>query len=280
MRHFAQFLLAAALAALSSIASPSAAEELVKFASAAPRLAQSENAGEPQTDGRRKSDIQGYLAKPRGPGPFPAVVLLHSCLGLPADRRSIEETLASWGYIALFVDDFTTRGLKETCSVDLPQGLADAFGALRFLSNRSDVDATRVAAVGYSQGGDTALLIAAARHASDFAIPRDLRFRATAAYYPPCDNLADATLTLPTLILVGGADDVTPAAACDRLVRKQGGDRAEARLIVYPGAHHLFDDPSVAEGKRLFGMLLKYDGPAAERAKADLRNFLAQTLAR
>ena len=88
------------------------ADELVKFTSAG-----------------RGEAIQGYLTRPKGAGPFPAVVLLHTCLGLPANRRSIADALAAWGYVALFVDDFTTRGLKETCAVDFPEGVADAYGA-------------------------------------------------------------------------------------------------------------------------------------------------------
>ena len=105
--------------------------------------------------------VQGYLTRPKGRGPFPAVVLLHTCLGLPAERASIGARIASWGYVALFVDDFATRGLKETCAVDFKPALADAYGALTYLASRPDVDAERVAAVGFSQGGDTALKIAA-----------------------------------------------------------------------------------------------------------------------
>jgi len=79
----------------------------------------------------RGEEVQGYLTRPKGAGPFPAVVLLHTCLGLPANRRSIAETLAGWGYVALFVDDFKTRGLKETCAVDFDPAVADAFCASR-----------------------------------------------------------------------------------------------------------------------------------------------------
>jgi dienelactone hydrolase len=83
-----------AVAALTAAFPPPAqAEQRVTFATAA------------------SSDIAGYLTKPRGTGPFAAVALLHSCLGLPVDRRAIGETIAGWGYVALFVDDFLSRGL-------------------------------------------------------------------------------------------------------------------------------------------------------------------------
>ena len=149
--------------------------------------------------------IQGYLSRPKGAGPFPAVVLLHTCLGLPAERASIGERIAAWGYVALFVDDFATRGLKETCAVDFKPALADADGALAYLASLPYVDRTRIAAVGFSQGGDTALKIASRGAAG---------FKAAAAFYPPCANLDGAALTIPTLILVGAKDEVTPARDC------------------------------------------------------------------
>jgi dienelactone hydrolase len=266
------FLLAAVLMLEVLSPSPSSAEELVKF-DAAPRFQQAQ-------DNRDGAVIQGYLTKPRGLGPFPAVVLLHSCLGLPANRQAIASMIARWGYVALFVDDFATRGLKQTCAVDFPQGLSDAFGALLYLAELPYVDSTRIAAVGYSQGADTALKIAASHSASAFAIPPDLAFKAAAAFYPPCTNEAAATLAIPTLILIGALDDVTPAADCARLARSQPSDRSDVKLVIYPGAYHLFDDPSLVDGLRLFGMRLKYDPAAAQESKFELHNFLAAKLAR
>jgi len=206
------------------------------------------------------------------------LVVLHTCLGLRSDRRSIGSTLARWGYVALFVDDFTTRGIRETCAVDFPEGLSDAFGALRFVARLPYVDKTRIAAVGYSQGADTALKIASSRFASGFAMPEGLRFMASIAFYPPCENQAGARLRLPTLILVGAADTVTPAAACERLASRQPG--ADVRLVVYPGAGHVFDDPEFAGGRRVLGMWLQFDQRAAAQSEAALHDFLAAKLAR
>lgn len=261
MRRF--FVLVLVLAAL-TCASPAAAAERVTFPMAAPR-------------GQTGSDIQGYLAKPKGAGPFPAVVLLHSCLGLPSNRRTIEASLAASGYVALFVDDFATRGLRETCAVDFRAALADAYGALAYLSGLPYVDPTRIAAVGLSQGADTALKIASSRFASTFAIPDGLRFKAAAAFYPPCSNVESERLAIPTLILIGAADGVTPAADCERLAQRQPGD---AKLVVYPHAGHCFDDPAFGGGKNVMGMTLKYDPDAAKRSRRDLDAFLAEKLAR
>jgi dienelactone hydrolase len=247
---------AAALVALAWASSSAAsAESLVAFDSAG-----------------ATARIQGYLTRPKGAGPFPAVVLIPTCLGLPANRRAISDRIAGWGYVALFVDEFTTRGLKETCAVDFPQGIADAYGALAYLAKLPAVDPARIAALGFSQGADVALEVAASR----FAPPDGLAFRVAAAFYPPCANQADAALRLPTLILIGGADQVTPAADCQALAQRQ----AAARLIVYPGAGHGFDNPEFGGGKRILGMRLDYDRDAARRSQESLRDFLASRLAR
>jgi dienelactone hydrolase len=258
---------------------PAVADELVRFASAAPVFPQAFSIRNGASLPRSETPIQGYLSRPKGKGPFPAVVLLHSCLGLPSNRREIGDTLASWGYAALFVDDFGTRGLGDTCTVDFPEGLADAFGALEFVATLPGVDRTRIAAVGFSQGGDTALELASGRFVSDFAVPNGLAFRVVAAFYPPCGNDPGARLRLPTLIAVGEADSVTPVAYCRQLARAQPPG-ADVRLIVYPGAGHVFDDPAFVGGKRVLGMWLQYDRKAAEASRSALRAFLAAELAR
>ena len=173
---------------------------------------------------------------------------------------------------------FRRRGLKETCAVDFPEGLADAYGALAWLSRLPFVDPARIAAVGFSQGADTALKIAASRAASAFAIPDGLRFpgRRGASIRPARTSRA-TRLAIPTLILVGAADGVTPAADCERLARSNPG---EVRLVVYPGAAHCFDDPAFGGGRSVMGMMLKYDPDAAKRSRRELGDFLAEKLAR
>jgi dienelactone hydrolase len=243
-------LAAAALFAFLAGCARAEADEQVSFASAAP--------GDP---------IHGYLTRPKGAGPFPAVVLLHTCLGLPAERTSIGARIAAWGYVALFVDDFATRGLKETCAVDFKQALSDADGARAYLRRLSYVDPDGVAIVGFSQGGDTALKIASRGAAG---------FKAAAAFYPPCANLNGAALGIPTLILVGANDQVTPAADCAELAKRQAASMV--KFVVYPGAAHAFDLPEFGTGTKVMGMLLAYDHSAASRSWTELRGFLAARL--
>ena len=252
-----------ALAALALANAAAAAERRVVVADPAPPLAGAVAAG----------PLIGYLTAPPGAGPFPAVALIPSCLGLPENRAAFAATLSSWGYVALYVDEFAPRGLKETCSVDFPVGPADAATALAYLARQPFVDPRRVAVVGFSQGADVALAVAASP-------PGGAPLRAAAAYYPPCANREGEALKVPTLILVGAVDSVTPAADCRTFVAAQPPGGAAARLVVLPGAGHLFDDPASAGGRVVLGMHFAYDRAAAARAEQELRRFLATNLPR
>src|SRR5690349_7987028 len=51
--------------------------------------------------------VQGYVQKPAGPGPFPAVIVLHGCAGMGTlfnsrlERNFWPDLLTSWGYAVL-----------------------------------------------------------------------------------------------------------------------------------------------------------------------------------
>ena len=125
-----------------------------------------------------------------------------------------------------------------------------------------EVDPSRIAAVGFSQGADTALTIAASGSAPRFAIPDGPeRSAPRRPSIRPAPTVAGERLALPTLILVGAADAVTPAADCERLARSSP---ARVRLVVYPGAGHCFDDPGIRRRQAaVLGMTLNYDADAA-----------------
>ncbi len=225
------------------------------------------------------TQLQGYLSKPDGNGPFPAVVYLHGCGGLTASvRKSAAEQLTRWGYAALAVDSFTTRGIKEACVTPWPDRLADAFGALLYLSKLPFVDRQRVALVGHSQGGMAALQ-AASFHLFDlFELPSGLNFRAAVAFYPQC-NAAEDQLALPTLIMIGELDEWSPIKLCEWWLQRRNGKGAPVKLIVYPEAFHGFDNLALRSGMTFyFGHWLKYDPNAAERSSEAMRDFLAEQL--
>src|SRR5579875_2961510 len=55
------------------------------------------------------SPISGYLARPAGAGPFPAVVVIHEVGGLTESIRANPRRFAAEGYVALAVNLYARR---------------------------------------------------------------------------------------------------------------------------------------------------------------------------
>ena len=104
--------------------------------------------------------VEGRLVTPDGPGPFPALVLLHGSDGVSPQVYAWARWLADRGYVAFVVDSFGPREEpadgKDDPSRDAMPNTArfdDAIGALRYLQSRPFVIPERVASFGWSQGG-------------------------------------------------------------------------------------------------------------------------------
>jgi dienelactone hydrolase len=155
--------------------------------------------------------------------------------------------------------------------------MADAYGALAYLARHSFVDIRRVGAVGFSQGGSITLLVTETRSVEPYVVASDLRFRAVVAFYPPCGP-GRLRPVIPTLILIGAADDWTPSEDCSRKVASWGAEGAPVELVIYPGTHHGFYYPHLQPGRTLFGHWVEYNGDAADKASVRMLQFLNRHL--
>lgn len=200
------------------------------------------------------TQLKATLYRPAGDGPFPAIVALHTCDGLAEGQQPIRtryqdwgEALAAAGFAVVFPDSFSSRGLGSQCRmrerpVRASRGrIADANAARHWLQAQPYVNGERISLIGWSHGATTALWTVRPRKAT----PPDTKpdFRSVIAFYPNCRRLgATAWSTrLPALILIGAADDWTPANACEQMVAGAQGRSARASLVTYPGAYHDFD---------------------------------------
>src|SRR5437762_4392205 len=194
--------------------------------------------------------VPAYETRPDGPGPFPAVVLMHGCHGVSPSVRDWGRWLRDRGYVALIVDSWAARGIKDGClpGPDIPstERFADAVGALRWLHSRSYVDARRVGAIGWSNGGLFAISVIngpslerAKRRGVDVPAPG---FAASVALYPGgCYSLVNEQVVRPLLLLIGDAHDWTLPSECARMVEAMRGRGADATIVLYPGDVHYFD---------------------------------------
>src|SRR5262249_30926271 len=245
--------------------------------------------------GGKAIQITAQLYRPAGREHLPAVAIFHGCGGVGANNARMAQLLQGWGYIALIVDSFSTRGLKDVCGrnwptqTDAEKRAHDIDATLSWLAAQSYIDPTRLAFMGYSYGGGVALLRALSP-AADGGKPAA---RAAILVYPDC-ALADAlgpklAVRQPTLFAMGALDDWTPVAQCkaviDRIV--QGRELVETRI--YEGAHHSFDAlglpvrylDGVGNRSKPGGCCGAHYGanePAWKAFVADVKAFLAKTL--
>jgi dienelactone hydrolase len=233
-----------------------------------------------ETIGILRQHQVGSIILPQGTPPFPAVVVLHGCNGVSQNTRVWARRLASWGYAALIVDSFSARGLAQVCdgsrALPGPERARDVFAAAAYLRSRSDIDGSRIAALGYSHGGWTALNASTEKNVAQAGVPP---FRAIVALYPFCPTQVAPPLASDVEIFIGDADDWAKAPNCKTFVDKYAEDAAHRpSLVIYPGARHSFD--AKRPERVYFGHALAYDPAAAADAIERTHKFLDEHMQR
>ncbi|HUU34293.1 MAG TPA: dienelactone hydrolase family protein [Vicinamibacterales bacterium] len=155
--------------------------------------------------------VGGILFRPDLADPRPAVIVLHGWQPAGTNGAALvasrAERYAADGYVALALSlrGWPPSGGSDDCGLRQPDDVAAAAAWLRALPG---VAADRIGLVGFSQGGQVALLTAA----------RDPRIRAVAAYFPVTDvarwKATTANVDIPAYITAvcepGGADLRSP----------------------------------------------------------------------
>ncbi len=201
--------------------------------------------------------LHAQLYKPEGNGPFPVVIALHGCDGLAGHSEPVQPRYRDWaeellkhGKAVLFPDSYGSRELGPQCRVKERRVLArrerviDILAARQWLMQQSWVAHDRMSLLGWANGA-SALLWAVRPQLSLHHVGPD--FRTAIAFYPDCRLSLGLgwSSRVPTLVLIGGKDDVSSPPACRQMVEGAHGRSALARIVVYPDAYHDFDLPNL-----------------------------------
>jgi dienelactone hydrolase len=231
------------------------------------------------------------LLKPPGDGPFPAVVLLHTCYGNLGHVDRWAEQLRSRGYVTLVLNSMAVRELDGyfermgVCGGMIlrpPDRARDVSLGLERLRSLHYVDGERIAIVGFSHGGWTALSYVGSAPSMHLegAPPLGVEgIRAVVTVYPYCGGEAQEGLeTWPAdtriLMLLAGSDTVVGTRKCTAYAERQQERGVPVTLHVYPGAKHGYDvDP-----KLIYDYDEVFDAEAAEDTRRRIREFLDQAL--
>jgi len=231
-----------------------------------------------QQDGK---DFEGFIAVPKkSDRKLPAVLLIHDWTGLDEYEQTRAKMLAENGYVA-FAMDMYGKGVRAKNHKEAAE-LSGTYGkdrkllrsriatALQVLKQRTEVDPSRIAVIGYCFGGMAA--IEAALMAAD--IKAVATFHA-ALSFPTL--AADAkNVRVPILIHHGSADKFVPDSDVKAL--KTEFDRAKVKynFVVHSGATHGFTLKSNTGHEEHLGM--KYDARADLASWASMLSFFRENL--
>ncbi|QKJ65422.1 dienelactone hydrolase family protein [Deefgea piscis] len=200
-----------------------------------------------------------FLAPPKPMGP--AILLLHGCNRLDQNQASNHERLMKMASLLqemnfgiLMLDEDGPKGKRQGCFSSRNKrkntGLRanDAQIAIAWLKARNEVDASRIAVIGWSDGASTVLALMNRREPG---------VKSAVAFYPNCQMFLGRSpyrVAAPTLLLVGEEGKKSTAESCRRLGEKSGQDLFHQ--VSYPDAEHDFADAEVFKNKAQMNKLV------------------------
>ncbi len=240
--------------------------------------------------------LHAQLYQPDGDGPFPVVIALHGCGGVAGHSEPVQRRYRDWaeqllkqGNAVLLPDSYGSRELGPQCRVNERRVLArrervtDIMASRAWLLQQPWAAGNRISLLGWDNGASALLWAVRPQLPSRKAEPD---FRSAIAFYPDCRLSSGLgwSARVPTLLLIGGRDDISSPPACRQMVDGAHGRSALARIVVYPNAVHDFDRvnfPPVAAGGASDATVPEkgHVGTDAE-ARADSQRLVAEWLSR
>ena len=218
--------------------------------------------------GGNSGQMRGYLVQPAGPGPFPAVLVIHENRGLNPYIEDVARRTAVDGFLALAPDGlFPAGGYPgndddgRTLQAGLDQGKlrTDMLNGARFLKAHK-LSTGKLGVTGFCWGGSTTNFLAAALGAD---------MQAGVPYYGAATETASVPkIKAPLLIQYAESDErINAMWPAFESALKAAGVKYQAHI--YPGTQHGFHNNSTP----------RYNEPAAklswERTIAFFKTHLA-----
>jgi carboxymethylenebutenolidase len=151
--------------------------------------------------------MRGYLVSPSGPGPFPAVVVIHENRGLNPYIEDVARRLAVEGFLALAPDGLypvggypgnDDDGKKMQSALDPDKLYNDMLNSANFVKNHS-TSTGKLGAVGFCYGGAVV---------NKFAVSLGKNLNAGVPFYGVAPNLEDVKkIKAPLMLQYAEKDD-------------------------------------------------------------------------
>jgi len=199
-------------------------------------------------ENQEKQEVFGQLITPvdslNPDKKYPLIIGVAGSMGWRKHHLDYLTMYQEQGFATFQLNSFKSRGISSTVGsqdeVTIAAVILDAYRALEKLAKHPNINEDKVAITGWSLGGGVTLF--AGWMPLKEAITDQVSFAAHLAFYPPCfinpENLSFTKA--PIHILIGEADNWTPAKPCEDLVKKLS-DKTNIKITTYPNAHHGFD---------------------------------------
>lgn len=244
-------------------------------------------------------NLAGRLFKPDGAGPFPAVVLQHSCAGVTEHLRGWATEGVKRGYVVYVIDSLGPRGAGDTCgkvtNVLLTDGMVDVLQAAQNLAKLSFVDPKKITHVGFSWGGAIALFENSKRLRMEpkFASYSQVTLAAGVAVYPACYIPGGARIpevssiqpdvAVPTLALMPELEHEHPIEECEKRFAEAKKLGAAYEWQIVKGATHGWDAAEKAGLRTQMPWMSRggnyaYDAEITQKSRDIVFDFLASKI--
>ncbi len=198
----------------------------------------------------------GYLARPKGPGPWPGVIVYMEIFGVNAHIRDVAERVAREGYVALAPDYFhrtgpglelgydergMQEGMKHLMQLRAEGMISDARDAIAFLRGRPEARGAKIGAMGFCIGGHMTYLTACE---TDVAAAASFYGGGIAGPQGPGGGPSTVSRTSKLrgrlLCLFGGRDAMIPQGQVEAIRKALAERGGPHEVVVYPDADHGF----------------------------------------
>lgn len=201
-------------------------------------------------------ELEGQVARPAAAAPgrrLPAVLAMHSALGIGPHVLGAATRLAEAGYLAIATDMYgakvdvgseTAAGAHFATLAENPTLLRDRTRAwFDAVAGRDDVDPDRIAAIGYCFGGQCVLELAR----SGAAVKATVSYHGLLTTHAPAQPGAIAG---EVAVYCGERDPYAPADHIEGLRQELRAAGARYQITLFGEAEHSFTDPDAARSGR------------------------------
>jgi dienelactone hydrolase len=220
--------------------------------------------------------LTGYLADGSSGRKTAGIIVCHQGLGLRDHEKDRARMLADLGYVAFAVDMYGAVAAKMEDAGPLMFELARnpklwqerVQAGIDALKAQPNVDAARLAAIGFCFGGGT--MIEMSRWAGEM--------KCLVAFHPGMQGLPEKDerpVVTKLLVCAGQKDPLIPPEARERFLKLMADAKADCELITYARAGHSFTDKGVAD----FNIPnFEYHADTDRRSWAAMRDMFDETL--